>query len=404
MASHLRANLWLLGLTVLICAGLYPLVLWGIGQTVFHDQAQGSLIKDEKGNPIGSRLIAQEFKGDEYFQPRPSAASYNGAASGASNLGANNYQLRDRVAKQLGPIVRYGKGAEKPGELVGPDIEKWFQADRYHNQSGIVAQWAAMHSALAEGWVKDTDTALKAEANKAGNGQEDQGLPSGQYFLMQLLFDEPDLHKSLAPGLKALESASPAEVAKDFFPLFSKRYPGEWPTLEDYETKDKLKRKKLVRTKQSTDIQSVFFDMWRQDHPNVSLEEVPADMVTASASGLDPHITLKNAQYQLKYRIKDAQAQKIIREQAKLEAKKLSKDWGNLDENQAKELEEKARKVIEAKVGKHLEDRLDEVIGELLTKSASAPLGGLAGVPLINVLEINVAMNQRLKQLVGPSQ
>ncbi len=44
MTAHLRANLWLLALTVLLCSVLYPLVLLGIGQTVFHDKAQGSLV------------------------------------------------------------------------------------------------------------------------------------------------------------------------------------------------------------------------------------------------------------------------------------------------------------------------------------------------------------------------
>ena len=113
MIAHLRANLWLLVLTVLLCSVLYPLVLLGIGQTVFHDKAQGSLLTDAEGNPIGSRLIAQPFTADEYFQPRPSAASYNAAASGASNWAGNNYLLRDRVARQLGPIVKYASGPRR---------------------------------------------------------------------------------------------------------------------------------------------------------------------------------------------------------------------------------------------------------------------------------------------------
>ncbi len=90
MLSHIRGNLWLLVLTVVICCVVYPLALWGIGQTLFHDRAQGSLIVDDNGKPVGSRLIAQEFKGDEYFQPRPSAASYKGDASGGSTWGASN--------------------------------------------------------------------------------------------------------------------------------------------------------------------------------------------------------------------------------------------------------------------------------------------------------------------------
>jgi len=44
MIAHLRANLWLLALTVVLCCILYPLTLWGIGQTVFRWQSQGSLV------------------------------------------------------------------------------------------------------------------------------------------------------------------------------------------------------------------------------------------------------------------------------------------------------------------------------------------------------------------------
>src|ERR1700685_736925 len=86
-------------------------------------------------------------------------------ASSGSNWGANNYLLRDRVARALGPIVRYGSGAEKigkkPGTLVGPDIETWFGNDRYQNHSGIVAQWANIHPGLGEAWIKSTGDAVK---------------------------------------------------------------------------------------------------------------------------------------------------------------------------------------------------------------------------------------------------
>src|SRR5262245_47959036 len=153
MSSHVRANLWLLVLSVVICSILYPAALWGIGQSLFREKANGSLVLDKDGKPTGSRLIAQPFTADEYFQPRPSAASYNGAASGASNWGANNYLLRERVARALGPIVKYHSGPKK-GQPVAPDIESWFQKDRFGGNPGIVAQWAQAHSAVAQNWVK----------------------------------------------------------------------------------------------------------------------------------------------------------------------------------------------------------------------------------------------------------
>src|SRR5438270_813369 len=155
MLAHVRANLWLLVLSLLICCVLYPLALLAVGQTLFHDKAEGSLILDKDGKVIGSRLIAQPFTADEYFQPRPSATSpsYNAAASGASNWGANNYLLRERVARQLGPIVKY-RGGPRKGQPAAPDIESWFQKDQFGGKPGIVGQWAQMHSAVAQNWVK----------------------------------------------------------------------------------------------------------------------------------------------------------------------------------------------------------------------------------------------------------
>ena len=115
MLAHLRANFWLWFFTVVLCCILYPAAIWAIGQGLFHDKAQGSLILDAKGKPIGSRLIGQPFTSDEWFQPRPSATTpgYNAAASGGSNYAANNILLRDRVARQLGPIVKYAGGREE---------------------------------------------------------------------------------------------------------------------------------------------------------------------------------------------------------------------------------------------------------------------------------------------------
>src|SRR5437016_3195189 len=128
MIRQLIACLWLLILTVLLCVVLYPSVLLVMGQFVFRHQAAGSLITDQAGKVIGSELIAQPFTDDapEYFHPRSSAVSFNAAASGASNWGANNYLLRDRVARQLGPIVKYRGPADKKGKLVAPDVEAWF--------------------------------------------------------------------------------------------------------------------------------------------------------------------------------------------------------------------------------------------------------------------------------------
>jgi K+-transporting ATPase ATPase C chain len=77
---------------------VYPLAVWGIGQVTFKDRANGSFIKSN-GQVIGSSLIAQTFLDKDgnplpkYFQPRPSAASYNASASAASNLPPGDARL-----------------------------------------------------------------------------------------------------------------------------------------------------------------------------------------------------------------------------------------------------------------------------------------------------------------------
>src|ERR1700691_3717787 len=103
MLRHLSKSIWLLGLiTVLVC-GVYPAVLWVIGQTAFPFQANGSIVDGPDGKPVGSLLIAQPFTKDEYFQSRPSAASYDASAGTSSALSAGNYILRHRGGQQIGP-------------------------------------------------------------------------------------------------------------------------------------------------------------------------------------------------------------------------------------------------------------------------------------------------------------
>jgi K+-transporting ATPase ATPase C chain len=113
-------EIWLPGLFLL---GLVSNMVWVIGQVFFSFQANGSLVKGPDGSVVGSRLIAQPFTEDEYFQPRPPAASYDASASAASTYAASNDLSRNRVASTLGPIDKH-KSGPKAGQLVATDIDR----------------------------------------------------------------------------------------------------------------------------------------------------------------------------------------------------------------------------------------------------------------------------------------
>ena len=87
---------------VIVC-GIYPLVVDGLGQLAFHHQANGSLMYDKSGNVIGSELIGQNFTGEKYFHPRPSAAGngYDPTASGGSNLGPTSGTLYTNIMNNI---------------------------------------------------------------------------------------------------------------------------------------------------------------------------------------------------------------------------------------------------------------------------------------------------------------
>jgi K+-transporting ATPase ATPase C chain len=104
--QHIAALRMLLAFTVL-CGIVYPVVMWGVAQAAFKNQADGSLVTSN-GKVVGSSLLCQEFvdaKGNplpQYFQPRPSNAVNSAdktdygcdpGYSGAANLGPNNSTL-----------------------------------------------------------------------------------------------------------------------------------------------------------------------------------------------------------------------------------------------------------------------------------------------------------------------
>lgn len=330
MFAHVRANLCLLVLTLLLCCVLYPLALWGVGRAFFAAQADGSPIDGPDGQPVGSRLIAQPFTGDAWFQPRPSAVNYNAAGSGASNWGASNPLLRDRVARQLGPAVKYADGPKK-GWPVGPDIEAWFR-----ERPDRTATWAKDHPTLAGAWVKSDDSIKGYVSRWAAEHAEVAA----------------DWAKDNAG--KEYDPTKPEDVAVQFFASYGSANPGAWPSSIETKTADGKSEKRVKPAKEGTDIQATFFDPWLREHSDADLEKVPADAVMASGSGLDPHVTLRNALWQL---------DRVAAARSRSESET---------------------------------PRVREGIEALLREQSFTPLGGLAGgEPLVNVLEVNLRVDEQ---------
>jgi K+-transporting ATPase ATPase C chain len=103
MLKELRTTVVVTLILLVVCCGLYPLVVFGAGQLLFPRQANGSLVTDADGKIVASTLLAQNFTADKYFNPRPSSAGtgYDSNSSSGSNLGPTSQALHDAVKQRV---------------------------------------------------------------------------------------------------------------------------------------------------------------------------------------------------------------------------------------------------------------------------------------------------------------
>lgn len=112
MLNHIRPAVVMIALFTGVLGVGYPFAVTGVAQTVFSEQADGSLVRDKAGKVVGSALVGQTFAEPVYLHPRPSAAGdgYDAAASSGSNLGPLNPDLIAR-AKTDADALRAETGA-----------------------------------------------------------------------------------------------------------------------------------------------------------------------------------------------------------------------------------------------------------------------------------------------------
>lgn len=182
--------------------------------------------------------------------------------------------------------------------------QAWVNADPTHGQ--YVDTWTKAHGDVVTKWIKDNPATPQPKA---------------------------------------------ADLAVLFFENFSTDHPGMFPSAVTQTGPDGKAQTSIQPVKEGSDIQANFFDMWRQDHADADLQDVPGDLVTSSGSGLDPHITLANAEFQLD---------------------RVAAKW--------------------ADDTKRDEATIHTEIDQVLQKNATAPFAGLAGEKLVNVLEVNLKL------------
>jgi K+-transporting ATPase ATPase C chain len=146
--------------TTVLLGVFYPLLVTGLAQVFFKDEANGQLMA-KNGAVIGSRILAQPFTGPQYFHPRPSAAGTNGYAadnSSGTNLGPTNQKLVDRVKTDTAVLQ-----AETPGRPVPIDLVTTSGSGLDPHISPAAAEFQIRRVAKARGIDENALTALVAE-------------------------------------------------------------------------------------------------------------------------------------------------------------------------------------------------------------------------------------------------
>ena len=187
LVAELRASIAATLLLAALCCGIYPAVVWAVGQGMFPDKANGSLVRFN-GKVIGSALIGQGFAGPAYFHPRPSAAGngYDAVHSGGTNLGPTSKKLIEDV-KQRVAGYRAGNGLP-PDTPVPVDAVTSSASGLDPHISVRNALKQAARVAKARG-IGEKDVLAKVEAHTEGRSLGLLGEPRVNVLTLNLSLD-----------------------------------------------------------------------------------------------------------------------------------------------------------------------------------------------------------------------
>lgn len=115
MKTNLMHALRMTAVMLVLCCGIYTLIVWGFAKVAAPQGGQAELLSRD-GEPIGAALVGQLFTSDGYFQGRPSAIDYNASGSSGSNKGPSNPDYLATVQARIDTFLVHNPGVSK-GEI-----------------------------------------------------------------------------------------------------------------------------------------------------------------------------------------------------------------------------------------------------------------------------------------------
>jgi K+-transporting ATPase ATPase C chain len=187
LIAELRASIAATLLLAVLCCGVYPAVVWSVGQGLFSHEADGSLVRVD-GKVVGSSLLAQGFTAPGYFHPRPSAAGqgYDAANSGGTNLGPISKKLIEDVKKRV--AAYRAENGLPPDAPVPADAVTSSASGLDPHISPANANLQAGRVAIARGMVKE-DVLKMVRARTEGRTLGTFGEPRVNVLMLNLDLD-----------------------------------------------------------------------------------------------------------------------------------------------------------------------------------------------------------------------